>query len=52
MVEDFMIVIWILIGLATIALGPTRLTYACVWVMLICTLILQKIGDRYEKDER
>ena len=52
MIEDFMIVVLVLIGLGTITLGPTRLTYACVLVMLICTLILRKIGDRDEKDGR
>lgn len=41
-----MTILWIILGIATIIIGPTRIAYACVLVVLVFKYICDLIEDR------
>lgn len=45
-----MTILWIILGIGTIIVGPTRLTYGCVWIVLVFKYIYDLIEDKNLKN--
>ena len=41
----FWLIIWFILGVIVLAVGPTRITYACIWVLYLFELLFNVIDD-------
>lgn len=41
----FWLIIWFILGVIVLAVGPTRITYACIWVLYLFELLFNVMDD-------
>lgn len=47
-----LIVLWTIAGITTLIAGPSRFTYAVVWICLLCEYGLKIISDQNDNNDR